>query len=98
MNEIEFRQWLSKNNVSKKMQSDFVSRLKRFERAIGNCDIDEEYRSDKYTYLFSLFENKGLNDNMNKFSNVDLPIGGYQLSTFKYALNMYKQYLEDLSK
>lgn len=28
MREIEFRQWLSKNNISKKMQSDLVSRLK----------------------------------------------------------------------
>lgn len=97
MNEIEFREWLSRNNIPRKMQSDFVSRLKRFERAIGNCDIDEEYRRDKYEYLFSLFENKGINENMNRFNNVDLPIGGYQLSTFKYALNMYKQYLEDSS-
>ncbi len=48
MREIEFRQWLSKNNISKKMQSDLVSRLKRFEKAIENCDIDEQYRSDKF--------------------------------------------------
>ena len=95
MREIEFRQWLSKNNISKKMQSDLVSRLKRFEKAIENCDIDEQYRSDKFYYLFSLFQNKGLNDNMNKFKNVDLPIGKYQLSIFKYALNKYKQFIED---
>lgn len=95
---MEFRQWLSKKNISKKMQSDLVSRLKRFERAVENCDIDAEYRTDKFEYLFSLFKNKGLNDNMNKFDDVDLPIGRYQLSTFKYALNMYKQYLADLSK
>ena len=95
MREIEFRQWLSKNNISKKMQSDLVSRLKRFEKAIENCDIDEQYRSDKFYYLFSLFQNKGLNDNMNQFKNVDLPIGKYQLSIFKYALNKYKQFIED---
>jgi len=58
MKEIEFRQWLSKNNVPKKIQSDLVSRLKRFERAIENCDIDEQYRSDKFSYLFSLFQNE----------------------------------------
>lgn len=95
MNEIEFRQWLSNNNVSKKMQSDLVSRLKRFEKAIENCDIDEQYRSDKYKYLFSLFENKGINRNMSKFEGVDLPIGKYQFSIFKYALNKYRQFLED---
>lgn len=95
MNEIEFRQWLSKNKISKKMQSDLVSRLKRLEKAIEYCDIDEEYRSDKYQYLYSLFENKGINDNMAKLNDVDLPIGKYQLSTFKYTLNKYKQFLED---
>lgn len=95
MNEIEFRQWLSKNGVSKKMQSDFISRLKRFERAIGNCDIDEQYRKDKYLYLFSLFQNKGLNENMKKYKDVDLPIGKYQFNTFKHALNKYKQFFED---
>lgn len=95
MKEIEFRQWLYKKDVPKKVQSDIVSRLKRFERAIGNCDIDEQYRSDKFHYLFSLFQNKGLNDNMSKFTNVDMPVGKYQLSIFKYALNKYKQFLED---
>lgn len=95
MNELVFRQWLSKNDVPKKMQSDFVSRLKRLERAIENCDIDEQYRIDKYLYLFSLFQNKGLNENMKKYKNVDLPIGKYQFSAFKYALKKYKQYLDD---
>lgn len=78
------------------MQSDFISRLKRLERAIDNCDLDQQYQSDRFLYLLSLFENKGINDNMNKLSNeVDLPIGTYQLSTFKYALNKYKMFLED---
>lgn len=95
MKEIEFRQWLSNNDVSKKMQSDFVSRLKRFERAIGACDIDEQYNKDGFVYLFSLFDNKGLNDNMNKLKDANLPIGTYQLSTFKYALNKYKLFLDD---
>jgi hypothetical protein len=95
MNEIEFRQWLSNKNVTYKVQSDLVSRLKRFERAIENCDIDEQYRSDNYKYLFSLFENKGINDNMSKIKNLGLPIGKYQLSTFKYALNKYKQFLDE---
>ena len=97
MKEIEFRQWLSKNNVPKKIQSDLVSRLKRFERAIENCDIDEQYRSDKFSYLFSLFQNKGLNDNMKKLKDVNLPIGKYQLSVFKYALNKYKQFINRLT-
>ena len=95
MNEIEFRQWLSKKDISKKMQSDFISRLKRLEREIGNCDIDEQYRSNKCQYLLSLFSNKGINEDMDKYQNIDLPIGKYHLSTYKYALTRYIQFLED---
>ena len=97
MKEIEFRQWLSNNDISKKMQSDVVSRLKRFERAIEGCDIDEEYHNDRFQYLFSLFDNKGLNDYMSKHKDVDLPRGEYQLSTYKYALNKYKLFLDDIT-
>lgn len=97
MKEIEFRLWLSKNDVPKKMQSDVISRLKRFERAIEACDIDEQYHNDGFCHLFSLFDNKGLNDNMNKYKDVDLPIGEYQLSAYKYALNKYKIFMDELT-
>lgn len=60
-------------------------------------EFDGQYRSDKFSYLFSLFQNKGLNDNMKKLKDVNLPIGKYQLSVFKYALNKYKQFIEDES-
>ena len=47
MKELDFRKWLNVNGVSKKMQSDFVSRLKRLETKLEIFDIDEEYKSDK---------------------------------------------------
>jgi len=34
---------------------------------------------------------------MKKLKDVNLPIGKYQLSVFKYALNKYKQFIEDES-
>lgn len=95
MNEIEFKQWLSDNDIGKKVQSDLVSRIKRFERAIKNCDIDEQYRNDKCEYLLSLFNNKGLNDSMIEYANSGLPIGKYQLSTYKYALKKYIEFLKN---
>lgn len=97
MNEIEFRQWLAKKETALKVQSDLISRLKRLERTIEHGDIDEQYKSDKCAYLLSLFQNKGLNDNMQKLNPIDLPVGKYQLSTFKYALNKYIQFLEEVS-
>lgn len=47
MNELEFRKWLNKKGVSKKMQSDHTSRIKRIEKEINHCDIDNEYHNDK---------------------------------------------------
>ena len=55
MNEVEFRNWLEKRNVKKKVQADYVSRLKRIERELNHCDIDEQYRNDKCEHLMSLF-------------------------------------------
>lgn len=95
MDEMNFKKWLNNQDVSLKMQSDLNSRIKRLERAIKNCDIDEQHRNDKCDYLLSLFENKGINENMKKVGEVDLPVGKYQLSAFKYALNKYINFLED---
>lgn len=95
MNEIEFKQWLSNSNLNKKVQSDLVSRLKKFERAIKNCDIDEQYRNDGCEYLLSLFSNKGLNDSMTEYADSGLPIGKYQLNTYKHALKKYIEFLKN---
>ena len=95
MNEIEFRQWLSNNDVPKKVQSDIVSRLKRLERINGYFDLDDEYEKDNCDFLFSLFKNKGLNDNMKKIGENDLPVGKYQLSTYKYELTQYVKYMRN---
>ena len=94
MKEIEFREWLSKNGVSRKVQSDTISRLKRFERVNGYSDLEKEYKKDKCDFLFSLFENKGINENMQKLGETGLPIGKYHLSTYKYALSLYIKYLQ----
>jgi len=75
MNEVEFRNWLGKRNIKKKVQGDCVSRLKRIEHELNHCDIDEQYRSDKCNRLMSLFANMGKNPQMKEFPDADLPIG-----------------------
>lgn len=95
MNEIEFRIWLFHQGISKKVAGDLVSRLKRIEREINYCDIDSEYRNDKCKTLLALFHNKGINDQMNNVITT-LPIGKYQLSTYKYALKKYLSFLNDI--
>ena len=42
MNEIDFRTWLSRQGVNKKVASDMVSRIKRIERETSHYDIDVE--------------------------------------------------------
>lgn len=97
MNEVEFRNWLSKRSICKKMQSDFISRLKRIEREINHCDIDEQYRSDRCESLMQLFTNMGRNDTLQKYSNLNLPIGKYTMNTFRYAIKQYVAFCDDAS-
>lgn len=98
MDEIGFRIWLSKNNVNKKMQSDFISRLKRIEREINCCDIDEQYINDSCEYLMRLFSRMGNNAEMQKLGETNFPIGKYSMNTFRYALKQYVLFSNDLLK
>lgn len=95
MNEVEFRNWLISNGINKKVQSDIVSRIKKIEKEIENCDIDEQYRSNKCDYLMSLFLNMGLNDEMKKYPYVNFPIGKYYMSTFRYAIKYYIRFCDE---
>lgn len=96
MNEVEFRNWLSKRAVSKKMQSDLVSRIKRIEREIHQCDIDEQYRTDRCELLMKLFSNMGINMEMQKISTANFPIGKYSMNTFRYALKQYISFSDEV--
>lgn len=98
MNEVEFKNWLIKNGKTSKVASDTVSRLKRIEREIENCDIDEQYRRDKCEHLLMLFLDMGNNDEMKKYPNANFPIGKYYMSTFRYALKQYIQFCAELFK
>lgn len=92
MNEAPFRNWLSKSKYSKKVQSDIVSRLKRLEHEMGNCNLDNEYDKNDCNNLLIAFKNKGYNEEMNQHSSNRLPVGQYTLSTFSYALRIYIKY------
>lgn len=97
MNEVEFRNWLINNGVKTKVVGDTITRLKRLEREIKNCDIDEQYRSDKCEHLLKLFLNMGNNDEMKKHLNTNLPIGKYYMSTYRHALKQYIRFLDDVT-
>lgn len=96
MNEVEFRNWLSKNGIPGKVQSDYISRLKRVERELNQCDIDEQYRTDKCEHLMAAFLNMGNNDEMRKYPNADLPIGKYYMSTFRLAIKKYVTFCDEI--
>ena len=90
MNELMFRKWLANNGYNNKVASDTVSRLKKLEHSVNNCDIDSEFKKDNCVYLLSLFFNKGENETDN-----ELPVGKYHLSTYKYALNIYIKFKQE---
>lgn len=96
MNEVEFKNWLSKKGVTEKVQSDYISRLKRVERELNQCDIDEQYRTDRCEHIMAVFLNMGINEKMKKYSNVNLPIGKYYMSTFRHAIKTYVQFSDEM--
>ncbi len=95
MNEVDFRNWMARNDVNRKVQSDIVSRIKKIEREIENCDIDEEYRSDNCESLMALFLNMGKNEEMKKYPNANFPIGKYYMSTFRHAIKYYVMFCKN---
>ena len=90
MNEVEFRNWLVNKGVKTKVAGDI-------EREIENCDIDEQYRSDKCEYILKIFLDMGKNDEMKKYPNANLPIGKYYMSTYRYAIKQYIQFSDDVT-
>lgn len=95
MNEVEFRIWLQKKGTNKKVQSDCISRLKRIEKEIDHCDIDEQYHSDKCSFLLSVFSNKGENEFMSNYKDSKFPIGKYHMNTYRYALKKYIEFMDN---
>ena len=94
MNEIDFTIWLKEKGTSNKLCSDYASRLKRVERSIEDCDLDDEYAKDRCQQLLSLFTQTGRNEDMKKRMIGDLPIGKYYLSAFSYAVRKYVSFKE----
>lgn len=98
MRKEEFSKWLTKKGVSKKVCSDTSSRLKRIEKEIDHCDLDEQYHSDHCEHILSLFVHMGNNDSMKKYPHADLPIGKYYMSTYRHAIKQYKQFCDEQVK
>lgn len=95
MNQLKFRQWLEIQGVKPKVQTDFISRLKRIEKELNHIDIDDEYDRDNCKNLYSYFEKNGKNKLMGSIKNTTLPIGQYSMSTFRYAIKKYVDFRED---
>ena len=88
MDEINFKNWLATGKTAKKTQSDCVSRLKRVEREL-KIDLDKRYKKTKLEDILRAFSQKGENDEMKKFGDVNLPIGKNYMGTYRYSLNEY---------
>lgn len=98
MDELNFKLWLNENGKTKKVQSDMISRLKALQRELLGCDIDKEYEKNKCKKLILALKNKGINDTMKSYGDVNLPIGKYSLATYRYALNNYIKFKNEYKK
>ena len=98
MNEIGFRKYLADLNVSKKIISDHVSRLKRIEKAVLNCDLDDEYEKDGCSQLLKLCKKNYDLAKLDLKIVGNLPIGNYSMNTFRYSINKYCDFKKTISK
>lgn len=97
MRELDFRRWLiEEKGLSPKVAKDMISRLRKIERELKNCDIDEQYRRDGCQLLLRTFSHMGINAEMKKYPSANFPIGEYYMSTYRYAVSKYKEYMDAL--
>ena len=94
----EFKQWLSKKGVSDKVQSDYVSRIKRIEKELKPLLVDQEYEKDKCKSIIAIFDNRGFNKRMEKFHDITFPLGSSQMNSFRLVLNKYVEFREESGK
>ncbi|MCI6954187.1 MAG: hypothetical protein SOU88_08315 [Candidatus Treponema excrementipullorum] len=95
MKEIEFRDWLLNQGVSKKMQSDFVSRLKRLETNLDFFDIDEEVKFDNCNRLLNYLSSGCKESPYSK--KLELAGSSKQYTVLKYAVKKYLSFLQDFN-
>lgn len=93
MREVDFYNWLKEKDTSSKSCSDFMARIKKVERCLRNCDLDEEYKKDGCVSLLELFNKTGRNIEMHQRHLGGLPIGDYHLASYKYSVNKYIDFL-----
>lgn len=92
MNEIDFRKWLEDREIKRKIISDTLSRLKKVEREFEQCDLDEEYDSDRCERLMTAFTNCGRNEVMESYPYASFPIGKYHLNVYRAAIRKYVEF------
>lgn len=95
MDEINFRNWLSAGEIKKKVQSDCISRLKRIEREL-KIDLDKKHEETNLEDVLEAFTNMGHNAEMEKYGEVNLPVGKYYMSTYRHSLKMYSKFKNGL--
>ena len=55
--------------------------------------VEKSFKKDKCESLLSLLRNKGNNPDLQKFSNIDLPIGKSTMASIRYSLRTYCRFL-----
>ena len=97
MQREKFRDWLLGKGLSGKVVSDHLSRAARIERAFS-VSLCAEFKKDKFVRLYSFFRRYGVNSDMQKFPNADLPVGKTSMASIKHSLKVYGQFLLETTK
>ncbi|RMA78508.1 hypothetical protein JN00_0338 [Metamycoplasma subdolum] len=94
INEVEFKIYSEKHKVNKKVISDIISRLKKIEKSLENCDLNDEFQKNCCKSLLNLFAKNGNNNEIKKVLIGSLPIGKYSMSTYRHAIKKYVSFMK----
>lgn len=100
MNKEKFSEWLRNNQVPSKMVNDSCSRVKRLEQVFtiiyGNkFSFEEEFNKDRFKNLFFMLRKKGVNPELAKYKNLNLPIGKISMGSIRLSLKKYSLFLAE---
>lgn len=95
MNSRKFKSWLIENGSSPKVASDQASRLRRLEKELKECDIDEQYRKDKCKELIELLSIRHRKNENNIITDTKLPVNKYYMSAYRLALKKYVLFCDE---
>lgn len=88
-----FKTWLLDNGYKPKIVSDNISRLKRIQKEIPDCNLDEEFEKDKCNNLLNMLSKNNSLNLKEKYPDINLPIGKHSMGTYRLSIRLFIKFM-----